>query len=62
MARTFSARFLGRALGAVCALAAAAALPATAADAGKRKVYLSMSYVGNDWQAQAQNMISAMAK
>jgi ribose transport system substrate-binding protein len=28
----------------------------------KYKIYLSMSYVGNDWQAEAQNMVSAMAK
>jgi ribose transport system substrate-binding protein len=28
----------------------------------KYKVFLSMSYVGNDWQAEAQNMVSAMAK
>ena len=34
--------------------------PAAAAE--KFKIYLSMSYVGNDWQAQAQQMISAMAK
>jgi ribose transport system substrate-binding protein len=30
--------------------------------AAKKQVYLSMSYVGNDWQAEAQNMVSAMAK
>lgn len=33
---------------------------ANAAD--KYKIFLSMSYVGNDWQAEAQNMIAAMAK
>jgi ribose transport system substrate-binding protein len=27
----------------------------------KYKVYLSMSYIGNDWQAEAQKMVSAMA-
>ncbi len=26
------------------------------------KVYLSMSYIGNDWQAEAKSMIEAMAK
>ena len=26
------------------------------------KIFLSMSYVGNDWQAEAQNMVTAMAK
>lgn len=34
----------------------------TAQAAEKKQVYLSMSYVGNDWQAESQNMISAMAK
>ena len=28
----------------------------------KYKVFLSMSYVGNDWQAEAQNMVTAMAR
>lgn len=42
---------------------AAMALPfiANAAPA-KYKIYLSMSYIGNDWQAEAANMIKAMAK
>jgi ribose transport system substrate-binding protein len=33
------------------------------ADAVKRryKIFLSMSYIGNDWQAEAANMIKAMA-
>ncbi len=26
------------------------------------KIFLSMSYVGNDWQAEAENMVKAMAK
>jgi ribose transport system substrate-binding protein len=29
--------------------------------AEKFKVYLSMSYIGNDWQAEAANMVKAMA-
>lgn len=33
--------------------------PATAAD--KFKIFLSMSYIGNDWQAEAANMVKAMA-
>ena len=28
----------------------------------KYKVFLSMSYIGNDWQAESANMITAMAK
>ncbi len=34
--------------------------PAVAAG-GKHKVFLSMSYIGNDWQAEAANMVKAMA-
>ena len=29
--------------------------------AARAKVFLSMSYVGNDWQAEASNMVKAMA-
>jgi ribose transport system substrate-binding protein len=29
--------------------------------AAKYKIYLSMSYIGNDWQAEAANMVKAMA-
>ncbi|HVM83006.1 MAG TPA: sugar ABC transporter substrate-binding protein [Candidatus Binatia bacterium] len=36
-------------------------LGAGAAHADKFKVYLSMSYIGNDWQAEAANMVKAMA-
>src|SRR6476659_5037463 len=28
----------------------------------KSKIYVSMSYIGNDWQAEAERMISAMAQ
>jgi ribose transport system substrate-binding protein len=31
------------------------------ADAKKFKIYLSMSYIGNDWQAEAENEIKAVA-
>src|SRR5579884_4105149 len=37
----------------------AGSAPAEAAQ--KFKIYLSMSYIGNDWQAEAQRMVSAMA-
>src|SRR4051794_36200765 len=50
----------GLAVAAAAALGGlAAALPAQAAD--KYKIYLSMSYIGNDWQAEAANMVKAMA-
>jgi ribose transport system substrate-binding protein len=35
--------------------------PQGAAAAEKLKVFLSMSYIGNDWQAEAANMVKAMA-
>src|SRR5882672_2050032 len=44
-----------------CALAATAVVAATGAAEAKYKVYLSMSYIGNDWQAEAANMVKAMA-
>lgn len=34
----------------------------TAAKAKKYKVFLSMSYIGNEWQNEAENMVKAMAK
>src|SRR5580692_10867308 len=49
------------------ALAAGATVVAVAATrdgagaAEKYKIYVSMSYIGNDWQAEAQRMIEAMA-
>lgn len=45
-------------LAALCALAGAVP-PAMAQE--KQKVFLSMSYIGNDWQAEAANMVKAMA-
>ncbi|MFB4204436.1 hypothetical protein KBTX_00716 [wastewater metagenome] len=44
-------------------MAAGAIIPgvASAADA-PYKVYLSMSYIGNDWQTEAKNMVTAMSK
>ena len=48
------------------AAAAALALSATAGIAtaqaqAKHKIFLSMSFIGNDWQGEAANMIKAMA-
>src|ERR1700677_4542574 len=43
--------------------AGAMAMAGTASAADKKyQFYLSLSYVGNGWQTQAQNMMSAMAK
>ncbi|CAN5354692.1 sugar ABC transporter substrate-binding protein [soil metagenome] len=48
---------------AACTALTAGLLAATgAADAaGKHKIFLSMSFIGNDWQAEAANMVKAMA-
>lgn len=49
-------------LSGVAALAmGAAVMPAQAQDGEKFKIFLSMSYIGNDWQAEAANMVKAMA-
>mgnify|MGYP000185731370 CR=1 FL=1 len=48
------------AVGAVGLGMAAAAQTAQAQD-DKYKIFLSMSYIGNDWQAEAANMVKAMA-
>ena len=49
-------------LAAAAALGAVAALAPQAAEAQeKHKIFLSMSYIGNDWQAEAANMVKAMA-
>ena len=57
-------RFLhARLIGAAClAFATAMASPLTAHAADKYKIFLSMSFSGNGWQTEAQNMIEAMAK
>jgi len=56
-------RFAKLAAGAALALPLLAAplLSATPAAAEPYKIFLSMSYIGNDWQAEAANMIKAMA-
>jgi ribose transport system substrate-binding protein len=43
------------------ALAAAVGAAAPAVAQEKHKIFLSMSYIGNDWQAEAANMVKAMA-
>ncbi len=48
------------ALAAVVALGLAG-VPKDAAAVEKYKIYLSMSFIGNDWQAEAANMVKAMA-
>lgn len=42
-------------------MAGAATGGAFAQDDDKHKIFLSMSYIGNDWQAEAANMVKAMA-
>jgi ribose transport system substrate-binding protein len=57
---TQSIRHAGRAVLGL-AFATALALSGQAHAAGKYKIFLSMSYVGNDWQTEAANMVKAMA-
>jgi ribose transport system substrate-binding protein len=48
--------------GAYTALATSIIAATSAAEAaGKHKIFLSMSFIGNDWQAEAANMVKAMA-
>ena len=50
--------------GAACALVGSRPVARAGGRAGaaaRAKVFLSMSYVGNDWQAEASNMVKAMA-
>ena len=48
-------------LSAIAGLALGLAAHPGDAKAEKYKVFLSMSYIGNDWQAEAANMVKAMA-
>ncbi len=48
-------------LASMTAAVAAVALTSNAGAEDRRKIYLSMSYIGNDWQAEAANMLKAMA-
>lgn len=50
-----------RVMGAAVGLAAGLAAIGTAQAAEKYKIYLSMSYIGNDWQAEAANDVKALA-
>lgn len=43
------------------AIASVAAMLSHAHAADRYKIFLSMSYIGNDWQAEAANMVKAMA-
>lgn len=45
----------------IAGLALSTAVVCQAGAADKHKIYLSMSYIGNDWQAEAANMVKAMA-
>ena len=47
--------------GVAVSLTAAAAVTPAMAEGEKFKIFLSMSYIGNDWQAEATNMLQAMA-
>jgi len=55
-----SLREVWRLLGALV-IAVGLMAQASAAHAEKFKVFLSMSFIGNDWQAEAANMVKAMA-
>src|SRR5882724_5939756 len=48
-------------LWAAAAVALGLCAQAGSASAEKFKIFLSMSYIGNDWQAEAANMVKAMA-
>src|SRR5262249_58294545 len=52
---------LGWRLFAAAAVALCLGVQAGTASAAKFKIFLSMSYIGNDWQAEAANMVKAMA-
>lgn len=50
-----------RRLALLAGMAACAVGMSGAQAAEKHKIFLSMSYIGNDWQAEAANMVKAMA-
>ncbi|RWH70545.1 MAG: sugar ABC transporter substrate-binding protein [Mesorhizobium sp.] len=53
---------IARRIALMAGLVASAACAGSAAEAAdKYKIYLSMSFIGNDWQAEAANMVKAMA-
>jgi ribose transport system substrate-binding protein len=51
----------GLRFGVAAILAAVLLAPQAASAAQKHKIFLSMSFIGNDWQAEAANMVKAMA-
>src|SRR3984885_15774944 len=57
----FQSRTLAGCAG-IAILAASVGITASAQAADKKfNIFLSMSYIGNDWQAEAANMVKAMA-
>ncbi len=59
--RLFGSRSLAVATAAAVSLTGLAASATLAQAQDKFKIFLSMSYIGNDWQAEAANMVKAMA-
>lgn len=59
--RVMTSRVRKFAAGALAAVAGMALMAPAAQAAEKFKIFLSMSYIGNDWQAEAANMLKAMA-
>ncbi|MES1953839.1 sugar ABC transporter substrate-binding protein [Salinisphaera hydrothermalis] len=61
--RTFKTRSLSIAFALLALAVGTVAVAGNAQAAGKKyNVYLSMSYIGNDWQSEAKNMVTAMSK
>jgi len=54
-------RWIHAAFGVATAMALAVGVHGAHAADKKFKIFLSMSYIGNDWQAEATNMVKAMA-
>ena len=60
--KQLASRAIGLACAAAAVFGAAGVTAGQAAAADKKfKIFLSMSYIGNDWQAEAANMVKAMA-
>lgn len=61
--RTFKTRGLSLAIALLALAIGTVVVSGNAQAAGKKyNVYLSMSYIGNDWQSEAKNMVTAMSK
>ena len=56
-----ASRIIGTAAAAALLFGGAALTGMAAQAQEKYKIFLSMSYIGNDWQAEAANMVKAMA-